>query len=336
MANLQRFSSTAIQRNQSGKSGVMVDKDLQELIAKMNKSTQNLKDSSKLLRKILGLPANRARNFFAKTLSKVIPNALREYVPNGMAVFISEELDVLDFTENRLRQNTDEAQLTAGDMALTAIDQKDQLEKARAELAKAKNEDWDAKELRAYLSEKVGIEIDPNIERLLDARYDYLSAEEKQRRKNNLLKRLDIGLNNRGELCGAIARACAIQLDTLDELVLTLHEFVHIHRPLEVLRNAGMTMNENARAILASSAVVQDTFERLLQTFENIIEVASMYEKHAISSTAMNARFVNGRKRLEAGLVKLEQSRDKIKLLPVRNEPITQISTSTEKTAEAS
>lgn len=316
MSNLVRFQGGSNpNHNQDTSSTGMIDKDLLIIIKKMNKSAQSLKDSSRLLRKVLGLPANRARNILARTFRKVIPNALCEYIPDSIAMFISEELDILDFTENKIRTNVNEAQTTAGEMALTAINQKDDLESARAELAKAISEDWSAKQLRDYLSGKVDLEIDENIETLLDDRHDYLPEEEKQRRKANLLKRLDVGLNNKGELCAVIAKACAIQLDTLDELILTLHDFVSIHRPMKVLRDAGITMNENARAILAANAVVQDIFERSIRTFEAIVEVVPMFDKYAISSADMNRRFINGRKRLEAGLAKLEQGRGRTKLL---------------------
>ena len=324
MADLARFQSASINRSQirTGNSNVMVDKELKDIIARMNKSVKNLQSSSKLLKKVLGLPQNRMKSLFARALRKVVPNALHEYIPEGVAIFISEELDLLDFTEGRLRGNTNEAQMTAGDMALMAISQRDQLDQSRDDLTQAIEEDWDAKRLRAYLSEKVGIEIDPNIEKLLDDRYDYLPLEERQRRKDNLLKRLDIGLNNRRELCESVAKACAVQLDTLDEINLQLYEFVAIKRPLAVLRDAGITMTENARAILATSAVVQDTFERSIQEFEAIIEIVPMFDKHALSSADMNQRFVNGRKRLEIGLAKIEQGRVKTKLLTVGNKAV--------------
>lgn len=298
----------------------MVDNDLLEIIKRMNNSSKNLKDSSKLLKKVLGLPQNRIRNIFAKALSSVIPNALQEYVPDSVTMFIGEEFDILVFTENKIRENTTDAQVTANDMATMATDLIDQFKQARAELAKAIEEDWNTKQLREYLSEKVGIEVDSDVDKLLDDRYDYLPPEEQKRRKENILKGLDGTINNMREFCKVITNACAIQLDTLDALILQLYNFVYIHRPLAVLRNAGTTMTENAKAIFAASAVVQDTFERSLRVTELIVEAASMFDKYAISSANMNQKLVAGTKRLEIGLAKLEQSKNKsqgqIKLLP--------------------
>ena len=47
-----------------------------------------------------------------------------------------------------------------------------------------------------------------------------------------------------------------------------------------------------------------------------------MFDKHALSSADMNQRFVNGRKRLEIGLAKIEQGRVKTKLLTVGNKAV--------------
>lgn len=288
------------------------DRALQDNIKALETSRDELSEINDFLKSALNLPSDRKRSWLAKGLHFVIPQKFYAHLPNAVAKLVAEEFDVLELIEGLMRKNINNVQDALTNLAVCSIQKKEDIDELALDIQKAQEEKWDALQLHQYMMERANIQIRQEIVQLLDSEFNFLSPEEREVRKEELIKQLESNIVIGRSLVATTAKVCSAGLGILHRAAGQYFDYANVYRPIAVIRDSAQTLTDTNRAMYASKDAVVATFETSLKAIETAVEAARMVNNYAIASADMKNILEAGHKRLDNKLRLLETERRKI------------------------
>ena len=155
------------------------------------------------------------------------------------------------------------------------------------------------------------IEIDPEIEELLDDRFNLLSPDAKNKRRDKIFQRLENIIACDDEFAALLSISVGVVAEFLDELLFQYHDFVNIARPLALLRQAVEKIADINLSIYGANAAVNTISKLSIAGINAVIDTASLLDTYQVASDANREIFREGRKEITARLAKMVESRDR-------------------------
>jgi hypothetical protein len=288
----------------------LIDRELVDNINNLSRMRKAFDSNDKMLRKAFDLESGRAKRIFAKVLESVIPKFLYVRLPEGIATFIAEEFEIVDFTEHVLKTHINDAQVLVKNISSCGQAKNEEIDALRADIQDAKAEGWDAQQIHNYISDKIDIVMDDEVSSLLGGKFHVLSQEEKDRHRDMLLRRLERNIVNGEKLCVYLGQVCYVSLEFLDELRLQYFDFVNVARPLKVIKSAAKELLEGNKSVLGANAVFQTNFEITGAAFETITQTGRLLAKNQVASEENLSMIQKGIDRLKTGLAEMQKMRE--------------------------
>lgn len=288
--------------------GSLNDRALQEIIAAINESRKEFEGINKRVKKALDLPSDRKRDIVAKFLNYLVPTSWYESLPSSVMKLMAEDNDVLELIETLMRSNTNNVQNALRELAACAILKREELNELGADLETAREENWSAQRLQEYIAGKAEIQVYDVVARLLDIEFNVLTQEEKEIRKNDLLKKLSSTVVIGEELMDTIGKVCSAGLQIFLYSVIQYYNYVNFYRPISVIRDSARALIETNHSMYAAKDALVATFKTSLQAIELAVDAANMVNNYSIASSDMQGLLKSGRACLDQKLKALEAS----------------------------
>lgn len=279
--------------------GLVKDGALAKMMESLKQSKKELEELNNYIKQWCDLPNDRKRSFAAKICYNVLPKKVYSVLPSGFLKFLAEESDVLELIERLMRENVNNTQDALRELAACAISKRQMLDEIEDDLEAARNENWDAQTLQQYMAEKSGIAIYEEVSRLLDAEFNAILEEEKERRKGELLDQLDANIKIGEQFIETLVRVCSAGLDIFHQGICQYYNYINFYRPVAVIRDSAKALIDMNKSMYAAKDALVATFQASLKAIETAVDAASMVEKYSIVAPDMEKLLESGRKRLD-------------------------------------
>ncbi len=261
------------------------------------------------LKNILTLPTNRLKRLIKSTLGAILPKRAQKLLPQAVKLAIIEDYDALEVIESLQKTNINNTQEALRELAACAIQTRDELDNLGVVVETAKTENWDAQELQAYMAERAGIEIYGEINQLLDKEFSALTEEDKEKRKEELLTQIQNNVVMGQALMETMGKVCGAALQIFHRAVSQYVDYVHVYRPVAVIRDAAKAMIETNHSNFMAKEAIAVTFTNSLEAIKLSLDTAEMVEKYSITAPDMQSLLASGRRELTERLAKLQNAR---------------------------
>lgn len=288
------------------------DRALKENIKSLQESGEELEDISAHLRKILDLPSSKTRGFIAGTVQALVPKSFYGFIPEMVTKFVAEETDVLEQMEASLRGNVDSIQISLHSLTTEAKSKHERIEELKADLARAKEEGWDARQLQEYIAEKAGIELYEEIAEMLDREFGFLPEDEREKRKEELLVQLENNAAIGGQLMNTMGRVCIAGLQVFNKGVGQYYDFMNVYKPLAVIRDAAKDLVKMDESMFKARDALVETLYMSLKAVEASVDAAKLVGSYSIASADMHELLKQCGQHLGQKLKELEASSTKL------------------------
>lgn len=282
---------------------------------------QSLQEQAKIDRQLARLLNGENRQSWLAYVLPYVPQCLLPYVPADYAREAIAAYDPLEIMEQRMRQNVDTIALTLRDIAVTAKEEQDRLQKFLNDLKQAKDEKWDAARLQRYMAEESGVKISEEVLDLLQGGYGMLPEEDLTRWRNKFLQDIDTVIANKQEYRKVLGVFFASVFVTVNYGIEQLFDFVENKRPLTVIRDAAHNAAELDQAMFLSKQAVSETFRTAVNVIVQTLGHVWQIEDDSIAAPHdMQAKFKEGTKKITTALkdlAKLQQKHDRPPLLSI-------------------
>ena len=288
------------------------DRALQDNIKALGQSRKELEGLDKTLRRVLKLPSDKTRGALAKILHALTPQSLYPHLPERVVKLVAEEYDVLELIERLMRSNLDNIQSALRNLAFTAQEKRMQLDELAGDLAKAKEEGWDAQRIQAYLADKAGIQIYEEVSDLLNREFNILPADEREARKEELLAQLQSNIVIGGTLMTTMGKVCGAGLQIFHRGVGRYFDYMNVYRPLTVIRDSAESMTEMNTSMFAAKDALVATFQTSVEAIKASIEATTIVNRYSIASSDMKGLLEKGGKEIDEKLKLLRASTQRL------------------------
>jgi hypothetical protein len=286
--------------------GLLKDSALQKTMEGLKQSKKELEELNGYIKKWCNLPVDQKRSIMAKICYHVVPKRAYSVLPSGFLKFMAEEYDVLELIERLIRENVNNTQDALRELAACAIEKRQMLNELGEDLKSAQTENWDAQTLQQYMAEKAGIQIYSEVSQLLDAEFNAILPEEKEKRKNELLDQLGANIKIGEQFMETISRVCSAGIDVFHQGVGQYYNYMNFYRPVAVIRDAAKTLVDMNSSMYAAKDALVATFTASLKAIEVAVDAASMVEKYSIVAPDMGKLLESGRNRLDSKMRMLD------------------------------
>lgn len=313
--SLVPFSNNSISRHSDMKS--VSDQTLQESIRSLKESSDELNGLNKRLRDALDLPSDGTKSFMAKCLHFIVPKSFYPSLPNGLVRFMAEEYDVLELIGSLQRRNVNNTQEALRNLALASIAKKEEIDQLRADIKRAREDNWDASQLQQYIAERTELEIYKEITMLFEREFDVLGDEEREARKSQLLDQLEANTVIAGELIGVMHAACSAGLSILHKAVGHYFDYVTVYRPVAVIRDAAKTLTDTNKGMYVAKDAIVTTFQASIDAIRKSVKAAQLVSNYSLVSGDMEKMLEEAQGLVDSDIKVLTASLPKRKGLPV-------------------
>ena len=287
----------------------LIDRELIENINALSRSRKAFDAGDKMLRKAFDLESGPAKRIFAKMFGAITPKFVYEYLPDSMTLFVSEEFEVVDFTENVLKTRINEVEGLVININDCGKRKRAEIDELRQDIETARAEGWDAERIHDYISKKIGT-VNGKVSDLLGDQFHVLSQEEKDNYRDMLLRRLEHNLINGEKLCTYLGQVIYVSLEFFNELRLQYFDFTNVAMPLKVIKSAAKELLEGNKSVLGANAVFKTNFELTAAAFETITQTGRLLAKNQVASEENLNMIQAGINRLKAGLDEMQKMRE--------------------------
>lgn len=313
-ANLARVGSFVSRRSEMKSSG---DRTLRESIKGLQESSIELEGLNKNLRQALDLPQDRAKGLMARTLHFIIPKSFYPSLPDGLVRFMAEEYDVLELIASLQRRNVNNTQDALRSLAIASIAKKEEIEQLRADIKKAREENWDARQLQQFVAERAEIQIYEEIGQLFDGEFDVLGDEERELRKQQLLDQLESNTVIAGELIKVMRATCSAGLSILHRAVSHYFDYVTVYRPVAEIRDAAKTLTDTNKGMYVAKDAVITTFQASIDAIRKSVKAAQLVNNYSLVSGDMGKMLDDAKSLIDSDAKALTSTMPKRKELPI-------------------
>lgn len=278
------------------------NKEIQEHIKKLNAGKDELGRMDSLLRNQLLLPTSRVRHFVGSVTNRVVPKWLLPRLPAVLMGVAASGVDVLETIEQLMRENINNTQEALRELASAAQRTFNEFTELNDDIERAQKENWDARELQAYIAERAGVAVYEEVAELLDNEFSSLAPEVREERKVELLWQLHSNVEVGKTLMNTMNEVCAAGLQIFHGAVGRYYDYVRTYQPIAVIRDAARTMIETNHGGIASREALRATFEESVKAIELVLDSAKMAENYAVSSPDTQRALEDNRMRIHKKL----------------------------------
>ena len=261
------------------------DDRLKEIIKGMKEGSDELLKTDKKIRKILDAEPEQGRRITARIMRWLpIPQVLHGLLPSPLLKLMAEDRDALEFMERELRKNVDRLEEALDQLSHISLQKEAELKDLLADIASAKEKNLNARELQEYMAESSGITISESIAKMLDDEFSVLTDEEKEMRKQSLLKNLEQNAEGYGALMRLLGSAVIAGLRNLHYGMTQYYAYVNYYKPFIVLRDSAGVMTDMSRANFTAKDALCLTAERSVQAIKVVLKGLELASEYAIAS----------------------------------------------------
>ncbi len=282
------------------------DNELQTTLESLKQCKDDLEHTNEVLRDSLGLEQDKGRHYLAKILNFLLPRSWFDKMPRGVQKIILEDSDALELIEGLMRRNITNTQATLQNVAKVAVQKKLEIEGVKRDIERAVEEGWDAKRLQTYLAQKADIQIMPEVSKMLDEKFNFLSEEERERRKQKLLQHLGNKVEGMEKLIELLRTVGESALEVFDHAVLQYNSYMTIYKPIAIIRDSALIMTDTNESMYAARDALVETIKRAASAFQVALEASAAVKRYAIASPEMN-------KFLEEKTLELRESLERVR-----------------------
>lgn len=305
----ERFSSSSAQKNRSS----VKDRALQDAIKNAEQSIQEFAELSDFVKTIGNLPKNRVRSFLARKLSQLIPYRLQNNLPSFMSKMISEELNELEAYETQYRMRLNNVQQATKKLTEETRKKGEEIEQMKQDIETAKTDGWNSRQFHEYMLDNIGFEVDEEIAELLDDKFNVLTEQEKEDRRQRMLKQLEGNVSEGRKVVVIGVRSCYVCLESFESGASELFNFVNVYKPISAMRDASRALVETSNIMYAGRDAIAETINVTVRGFENALDAVRKCRDHSIVSADMEKLLETGNKRIDDKL-RLLANEDKKRL----------------------
>lgn len=314
LARRVSVGSFASRRSEMKSSG---DRTLRESIKGLQESSVELEGLNDNLRQALDLPNDRAKGLMARTLHFIIPKSFYPSLPNGLVRFMAEEYDVLELIASLQRRNVNNTQDALRRLAIASITKKEEIEQLRADIQRARKENWDARQLQQFVAERAEISIYEEIGMLFDNEFDVLGDEERELRKQQLLDQLEANTVIAGELVKVMRATCSAGLSILHRAVGHYFDYVTVYRPVAEIRDAAKILTDTNKGMYVAKDAIITTFQASIDAIRKSVRAAQLVNSYSLVSGDMGKMLDDAQSLIDSDAKALTSTMPKRKELPV-------------------
>lgn len=312
--NLIRVGSLASRRSEMKSAG---DRTLRESIKGLQESSVELESLNNNLRQALDLPQDRAKGLIARALHFIVPKSVYSSLPDGLVRFMAEEYDVLELIGSLQRRNVNNTQDALRSLAIASITKKEEIEQLRADIKRARDENWDARQLQQFVAERAEIPIYEEIGMLFDNEFDVLGDDERELRKQQLLDQLEANTVIAQELVTVMRATCSAGLSILHRAVGHYFDYVTVYRPVAEIRDAAKTLTDTNKGMYVAKDAIITTFQASVDAIRKSVKAAQLVSSYSLVSGDMGKMLDEAQQLIGSDAKALTSSLPKRKELPV-------------------
>ena len=284
----------------------------------LKQNWQRLKDCKKdfdelngWLMSELDLPVNRPKQMLARAIQAIVPKRFYDFAPTTLTRWLAEETNPIDFIITHLRSNVMNVQEIVRNLKNSAETEMDLLAEFVGDIKQAREEKWDPRELQDYVAKKAGLTIYPEVQELLDEKFNLFTPEELEKRRFELLNRLEGNAIARKQVVEAHAKICGLALDVFLTGAYQYMDAVTIMEPLRVIHEATEGMLDMNTSAYAAKEVVIKMIQLDMAAIEQITEATKRVNDFSIASPDIVNLFENANKELDGHIKAIEAAREK-------------------------
>jgi len=293
------------------------DRTLRESIKGLQESSVELEGLNDNLRQALDLPTDRTKSFMARCMHLIVPKSFYPSLPNGLVRFMAEEYDVLELIGSLQRRNVNNTQEALRSLAIASITKKEEIEQLRADIQRAREENWDARQLQQFVAERAEILIYEEIGMLFDNEFDVLGDEERELRKQQLLDQLEANTVIAGELVRVMRATCSAGLSILHRAVGHYFDYVTVYRPVAELRDAAKTLTDTNKGMYVAKDAIITTFQASVDAIRKSVKAAQLVNSYSLVSGDMGKMLDDAQELIAYDTKAISSSLPKRRELPV-------------------
>ena len=308
----EKFTSQSAQKNRSS----VKDRALQEAIANAEQSIREFSELRDFVRTIGNIPTNRLKHYAARMMNFLVPQRFQSKLPQFMSEMIAEEMNELEAYEMQYRKRLNNVQEATKNLTRATREKGEENEQLRQDIEGAREERWNSRQIHEYMLEKIGLPVDEEIAQLLDDKFNVLTKEEKEDRRQRMLKQLDGNVSEGRKVVVMGVKSCYVCLEGFESGAGELFNFVNVYKPISAMRDASRTLVETSNIMYAGRDAITETINVTVRGFENALDAVRKCRDHSIISADMEKLIETGNARIDAKL-KLLLSEDKKRLAAV-------------------
>jgi len=293
------------------------DRTLRESIKGLQESSVELEGLNDNLRQALDLPNDKVKGLMARALHFMIPKSFYQALPNGLVRFMAEEYDVLELIASLQRRNVNNTQDALRSLAIASMAKKEEIEQLRADIKRAREENWDARQLQQFVAERAEVTIYEEIGSLFDMEFDVLGDEERELRKQQLLDQLEANTVIAGELIKVMRATCSAGLSILHRAVGHYFDYVTVYRPVAELRDAAKTLTDTNKGMYVAKDAIITTFQASVDAIRKSVKAAQLVNSYSLVSGDMGKMLDDAQELIGSDAKAITSSLPKRKELPI-------------------
>lgn len=268
LARRSASGSTALQR--------FTNDDYRQVFGELRKKKAELEGLNRKIVRALDVKLQPLPKI-ALAVSEKLP-FLRRMVDNRFA-------DPLSAIESELRGFINLTQESLIALQEIAQSKRDEIMELRADLERAATERWSVQQLRDYIIEKSGIELDPRVAELMNFESDVISPEQYQQKQKDLLETLAASAATGEDLLKMLVTVVFNSLGIFEGAISQYYAFVNIAEPMKVIKEAAENLTSGTEAMYTAKAAVISILKASVEAIDTATRAAQLAENYRLNSS---------------------------------------------------
>ncbi len=288
------------------------DNELGKVIERLAGRKKELEKIDKQVRETLELnPANPFTKL-ARSICRVVPKGLSSKLPASLAKYCADQRDVLEHLETAFRGNITNIQEDLKLLAACAGAKNDEMLQLEKDLLEAEEKNWDAKKLQDYMARRAGQIPDKEVAALLDTEFTMLPDEQKEIRKQYLLRQLRSQIVLGRELISTMGRVCSGSLAIYHTAITEYASYVNTMRPMQRIRDMAQVLVDANTTVCVAPDAIKQIFKASVESLGTALETAKRMEQLSVAagSCDLTALMERGRDQLDRQLLEFDKALD--------------------------
>lgn len=305
-----------------------LNQNIERHMQAVKQSRLEIKALNNTICKLLDAELGWGHTIFGRIFGMLIPKRFYGIMPSAILSWVAEEADVLEQVEGMKRESINRSQEVVANIAQCAFEESEDLKEFIADLDRAIEEKWDARQLQEYIASQSQISIRPIIAQLLDEKFNILTDQQREEKRLEFIKELKDTALNRQETIRALGLACDVCLTQLNAEIREYYSYTRVYRPVAMIRNSVGGMLETDKSLYIARQALMETMKSSVRGLETVIAGVAAVSEYRIASAEFHRLLDESNRRISAGLAELDKkeiaSRDTA-LLDVVDVPIRQL-----------